>query len=51
MKSHTIILYSLLSIIICSCSNTSDKSEDNDENVSVRELPAIPAEDVKVFTM
>lgn len=51
MNSRSIILFLLLTIVLCSCTNTSETSEENDENVSVRELPAIPPEKVKVFNI
>ena len=52
MNSHKSTLYILLSIILHSgCGDSAKTSEDDDQNISVRELPAIPSENVSVFTI
>ena len=51
MNSHKIILCTLLSILFGGCGDAAKTSDDDDQNVSVRELPSIPPENVKIFTM
>ena len=52
MNSHKIILCALfLSILFGGCGDAAKTSDDDDQNVSVRELPSIPPENVKIFTM
>ena len=52
MNSHKTILYTLLlSMLLSGCGDAAKTSADDDQNVSVRELPAIPPENVSVFTI
>ena len=52
MINHKIIaVLCFLALISCNNAKNNQEEDDGDDNVSVRELPSIPAEKVKVFTM